>query len=45
LWGYPEFYSPVPGGYGTETHGHLVSHPRPLAEASVAAHATSPGPA
>ena len=45
MWGYPEFYIPVPGGYGTETHGHLVSHPRPLAEASVAAHATSPGPA
>jgi Amt family ammonium transporter len=27
MWGYPEFYIPVPGGYGTETHGHLgVSH-------------------
>jgi ammonium transporter, Amt family len=25
MWGYPEFYIPVPGGYG-ETHGHLVSH-------------------
>ena len=24
MWGYPEFYIPVPGGYGTETHGHLV---------------------
>ena len=23
MWGYPEFYIPVPGGYGTETHGHL----------------------
>ena len=21
MWGYPEFYIPVPGGYGTETHG------------------------
>jgi Amt family ammonium transporter len=33
MWGYPEFYIPVPGGYGTETHGHLgVSHtPRPVA--------------
>jgi hypothetical protein len=26
MWGYPEFYIPVPGGYGTETHGHLVSN-------------------
>src|SRR5215218_9876090 len=23
MWGYPEFYIPVPGGYGTEAHGHL----------------------
>ena len=29
MWGYPEFYIPVPGGYGTEAHGHLgVSHAR-----------------
>ena len=21
MWGYPEFYIPVPGGYGTESHG------------------------
>jgi hypothetical protein len=31
MWGYPEFYIPVPGGYGTESHGHLgmphVHHP------------------
>ena len=20
MWGYPEFYIPVPGGYGTEHH-------------------------
>jgi Amt family ammonium transporter len=27
MWGYPEFYIPVPGGYGTESHGHLgVAH-------------------
>jgi ammonium transporter, Amt family len=26
MWGYPEFYIPVPGGYGTESHGHLVGH-------------------
>ena len=25
MWGYPEFYIPVPGGYGTESHSHLVS--------------------
>jgi Amt family ammonium transporter len=24
MWGYPEFYIPVPGGYGTE-HGQLVA--------------------
>jgi Amt family ammonium transporter len=24
MWGYPEFYIPVPGGYGTEAHGHLA---------------------
>jgi Amt family ammonium transporter len=23
MWGYPEFYIPVPGGYGTQSHGHL----------------------
>src|ERR671936_793802 len=23
MWGYPEFYIPVPGGYGTAPHGHL----------------------
>ena len=23
MWGYPEFYIPVPGGYGTESHDHL----------------------
>src|SRR5438876_4695761 len=22
MWGYPEFYIPVPGGYGTEAHAH-----------------------
>ena len=31
MWGYPEFYIPVPGGYGSEYHGHqghLVKPPR-----------------
>ena len=22
MWGYPEFYIPVPGGYGTEHNAH-----------------------
>jgi Amt family ammonium transporter len=39
MWGYPEFYIPVPGGYGSE-HAHLV---RPLS-AEVPAAAT-PAPA
>jgi Amt family ammonium transporter len=29
MWGYPEFYIPVPGGYGTEAHGHLLGHTQP----------------
>jgi len=29
MWGYPEFYIPVPGGYGTEAHGHLLGHRHP----------------
>jgi hypothetical protein len=27
MWGYPEFYIPVPGGYGSE-HAHLGSFPQ-----------------
>jgi hypothetical protein len=41
MWGYPEFYIPVPGGYGTEAHGHLglahtpqPAHARPAARAA-----------
>ncbi len=30
MWGYPEFYIPVPGGYGTDAHTHL-HHPHPRA--------------
>ena len=44
MWGYPEFYIPVPGGYGTESHGHLGlahahnhAHVPETANASVAA--------
>ena len=25
MWGYPEFYIPVPGGYGTESHAHIAA--------------------
>jgi Amt family ammonium transporter len=44
MWGYPEFYIPVPGGYGTESHSHLIGHahrpepsPLPAVEAEAAA--------
>jgi ammonium transporter, Amt family len=38
MWGYPEFYIPVPGGYGTESHGHLgVAHAHPAAATAMAA--------
>src|SRR3954464_3111449 len=38
MWGYPEFYIPVPGGYGTESHGHLVGrvHAQPAATTEAA---------
>jgi Amt family ammonium transporter len=45
MWGYPELYIPVPGGYGTESHGHLLVHgaPRPLpAHVGAAAPAATP---
>jgi Amt family ammonium transporter len=42
MWGYPEFYIPVPGGYGTETHGHLgLSHTLRPAPAGAAVHQAS----
>ena len=31
MWGYPEFYVPVPGGYGTEAHSHLLGRGHPHA--------------
>ncbi|MBA2361562.1 MAG: ammonium transporter [Actinobacteria bacterium] len=39
MWGYPEFYIPVPGGYGTDSHGHVgVAHaPRSAPPAAVTA--------
>ncbi|HET8786653.1 MAG TPA: ammonium transporter [Candidatus Limnocylindrales bacterium] len=47
MWGYPEFYIPVPGGYGTESHGHLGhghALPRPAAAAAVHQAASLPSP-
>jgi Amt family ammonium transporter len=47
MWGYPEFYIPVPGGYGTEAHGHLGlshGHARAAPAATIAA-APTPEPA
>src|SRR6476469_250635 len=45
MWGYPEFYIPVPGGYGTEAHGH-VGHahvmPQPAVAGATARKASSP---
>jgi Amt family ammonium transporter len=49
MWGYPEFYIPVPGGYGTESHGHLgLAHahapaPLPLPEPRLAPAADAAG--
>jgi hypothetical protein len=41
MWGYPEFYIPVPGGYGTESHVHVkvphVHHDPTAATAEAAA--------
>jgi Amt family ammonium transporter len=46
MWGYPEFYIPVPGGYGTESHGHLgLAHGRPHVHAPAGAHAMTGSPA
>src|SRR5205814_3082783 len=43
MWGYPEFYIPVPGGYGTEAHGHLgLAHAHRSAPEH--AHAAVPAP-
>jgi Amt family ammonium transporter len=46
MWGYPEFYIPVPGGYGTETHGHLgLSHGNGHTSTAPAVPAAQPEPA
>jgi Amt family ammonium transporter len=41
MWGYPEFYIPVPGGYD----GHLVGGGSPMRAPAAAAAAPSPPPA
>jgi ammonium transporter, Amt family len=43
MWGYPEFYIPVPGGYGTEAHAHLGLAQRAAVPAPAAA-ARAPTP-
>jgi len=46
MWGYPEFYIPVPGGYGTEAHGHLgISHGHARAAHPVVVPSPTPEPA
>jgi ammonium transporter, Amt family len=46
MWGYPEFYIPVPGGYGTESHGHLgLAHAQRSAPAPARAAAAAAEPA
>jgi hypothetical protein len=46
MWGYPEFYIPVPGGYGTsEQHGHARPHLAGSPGAGVTAMVTHGAPA
>jgi hypothetical protein len=40
MWGYPEFYIPVPGGYGTSEHGHGGPHVAAPAGSTVTAMVT-----
>jgi Amt family ammonium transporter len=44
MWGYPEFYIPVPGGYGTEAHSHLISHTARHSSTAGAAKPVEQGP-
>jgi hypothetical protein len=42
MWGYPEFYIPVPGGYGTDTNSHLgTAHSHPHPHEPIAVHETA----
>ena len=46
MWGYPEFYIPVPGGYGTESHGHLgLAHAQTRTAPAPVVPVTAPEPA
>ena len=46
MWGYPEFYIPVPGGYGTDAHGHLgLAHTTRPANVPAVAAELAPEPA
>jgi hypothetical protein len=45
MWGYPEFYIPVPGGYGTETHGHLLGAGASQRHRNQSSHTHAPPPA
>src|SRR4051794_27895976 len=42
MWGYPEFYIPVPGGYGADAHAHLSDDGRRHAPRPVAAPSARP---
>lgn len=42
MWGYPEFYIPVPGGYGSEHHVSRVPSPHDAVAASTAGAPTAP---
>ncbi|TML89960.1 MAG: ammonium transporter [Actinobacteria bacterium] len=44
MWGYPEFYIPVPGGYGTESHAHLGASGTPRTAVAAAAMRPSTSP-
>jgi Amt family ammonium transporter len=45
MWGYPEFYIPVPGGYGTGGHGHGQGHVASPAGSTVTAMVSHGAPA
>jgi ammonium transporter, Amt family len=42
MWGYPEFYIPVPGGYGTDSHAHLGGAPHRPRHGPAAVHVARP---
>jgi len=44
MWGYPEFYIPVPGGYGTDSHAHVGVGGHSHAPAGVTATAIQANP-